>query len=75
MDSGVYLKDLSESKLPGKETGIEIRHTICSICSPRSHCGIDAYVKDGVVIKVEGTKENPNSAGTLCSKGAVSQWA
>ena len=34
-----------------------------------THCGIDAYVKDGVVVKVEGTKENPHSEGTLCSKG------
>lgn len=62
-----------KGKVPGKESGIEIRKTICSICNPHSHCGIDAYVKDGVVIKVEGTKENPHSAGTLCSKGAASR--
>jgi anaerobic selenocysteine-containing dehydrogenase len=62
-----------EGKIPGTETGIEIRKTICSICNPVSHCGIDAYVKDGVVIKVEGTKENPHSAGTLCSKGAANR--
>ncbi len=51
------------------ESGIEVRKTICDICNPQTHCGIDAYVKDGVVIKVEGTKENPHSEGTLCSKG------
>ncbi len=62
-----------KGKLPGKENGIEIRKTICSICNPLSNCGIDAYVKDGMVIKVEGTKENPHSAGTLCSKGAASR--
>jgi len=73
MDLGLNLEGLPDSKLPGEETGIEIRNTICSICSPRSHCGIDAYVKDGVIIKVEGTKENPNNAGTLCSKGAASR--
>jgi anaerobic selenocysteine-containing dehydrogenase len=73
MDSGLNLEGLPGGKLPGVETGIEIRNTICSICSPRSHCGIDAYVKDGVVVKVEGTKENPNNAGTLCSKGAASR--
>jgi anaerobic selenocysteine-containing dehydrogenase len=56
-------------KIPGEETGIEIRKTICSICS--NNCGIDAYVKDGVVIKVEGTAENASSHGTLCSKGAA----
>jgi anaerobic selenocysteine-containing dehydrogenase len=60
---------LIQGKVPGAETGIEVRKTICDICNPRTHCGIDAYVKDGVVVKVEGTKENPHSEGTLCSKG------
>jgi anaerobic selenocysteine-containing dehydrogenase len=60
---------LSRGKVPGAETGIEVRKTICSICNPLSHCGIDAYVKNGVVVKVEGSKENPHSGGTLCSKG------
>jgi len=49
--------------------GTAIRKSICSICNPHSHCGIDAYVKDGVIVKIEGTKENPHSEGTLCSKG------
>jgi anaerobic selenocysteine-containing dehydrogenase len=56
-------------KIPSEETGIEVRKTICDICNPHSHCGIDAYVRDGVVIKIEGTKENPHSEGTLCPKG------
>ena len=64
---------LSEGKVPGAQTGIEVRKTICSICDPLSHCGIDAYIKDGVVVKVEGTKENPHSEGTLCSKGNASR--
>jgi anaerobic selenocysteine-containing dehydrogenase len=58
-----------QGKVPGAETGIEVRKSICSICNPHSHCGIDAYVKDGVIVKVEGTRENPHSEGTLCSKG------
>jgi anaerobic selenocysteine-containing dehydrogenase len=62
-----------EGKLPGAETGIEVKKTICSICNPLSHCGIDAYVKDGVVVKVEGSMENPHNAGTLCAKGAASR--
>lgn len=62
-----------KGKVPTEGSGIEIRKTICSICNPISHCGIDAYVRDGVVIKVEGTKENPHSHGTLCSKGAASR--
>ena len=65
--------ELVQGKVPGADTGIEVRKTICSICDPLSHCGIDAYVKDGVVVKVEGTKENPHSGGTLCSKGNASR--
>ncbi len=62
-----------KGKVPTKESGIEIKKTICSICNPHSHCGIDAYVKDGVMIKVEGSMENANSGGTLCSKGSASR--
>ena len=69
----VDVADLIKAKIPGPETGIEIKKTICSICNPITHCGIDAYVKDGVVIKVEGSRENPHSGGTLCAKGAASR--
>ena len=62
-----------EAKIPGSETGIAIKKTLCSICD--NQCAIDAYVKDGRLIKVEGTEENPVNSGTLCSKGASSkQW-
>ena len=53
--------------------GVEVRKTICSICNPLSHCGLDAHVKDGRVIRVEGTRENPHNGGTLCPKGAASR--
>ena len=72
-DLGYGYQGLNQGKVPGAQTGIEVRKTICSICDPLSHCGIDAYVKDGVVVKVEGTKENPHSEGTLCSKGNASR--
>lgn len=65
MDSYRQLK----AKIPCKETGIEIKRTLCDICSPGVHCGIDAYVKDGKVIKIEGTKEHPMNKGLLCTKG------
>ena len=61
------------AKIPGEDTGISIRKTICSICNPGSHCGIDAYIKDGRVIKVQGTRENPHNMGTLCAKGSASR--
>jgi anaerobic selenocysteine-containing dehydrogenase len=32
-------------------------------------CGIDAYVKDGTLIKVEGMKEHPFSRGVVCPRG------
>jgi anaerobic selenocysteine-containing dehydrogenase len=51
-------------------TGIEIRPTICSICNPGSHCGIDAHVENGRIIKIKGSKQSHN-AGTLCAKGAA----
>jgi len=61
------------AKIPCAETGIEIKKTVCDICAPDHHCGIDAYVKDGKVIKVEGSMEHPYSHGKLCTKGLCSR--
>ena len=64
-----------KGKIPGEATGIEIRKSVCTICDPGTQCGLDCYVKDGRFVKVEGSLENPHSAGTLCSKGAAQrQW-
>ena len=65
--------DLLRGKIPCEETGIEIKKTICSICDPMYCCGMDLYVKDGEIIKVEGMLEHANSRGTLCSKGAATR--
>ena len=35
-----------------KESGIEVKKTCCGICNQYSHCGIDAYVRDGKIIRV-----------------------
>ena len=64
---------MPKGKVAREGNGVEIRQTICAICNPFSHCGVDAYVKDGVIIKVEGTKSHPHSEGTLCSKGAANR--
>ncbi len=65
---------LELNKIPGKETGIEIKKTICAICeSASTSCGVNAYVKQGRVIKVEGMKEFPQNRGTLCAKGNASR--
>lgn len=57
------------AKLPGADSGIEIRKTMCDICTPGPQCGVDAYIKDGVLVKVEGTKGFPSNDGALCAKG------
>ena len=62
---------LLKAKIPCAETGIEIKHTICDICTPGVHCGVDAYVKDGKLLKIEGTKGFPPNKGALCVKGAT----
>ena len=69
------LQRLIKGKIPGEATGIEVRKSVCTICDPTTQCGLDCYVKDGRIIKVEGSLENPHSAGTLCCKGAAQrQW-
>lgn len=63
------LEELIRAKIPCPETGIEVKHTVCAICSPAYNCGINAYVKDGKLLKVEGMDEHPRSRGGLCTKG------
>lgn len=65
------INKLTKAKIPCEGNGIEIKRTLCDICCPGMHCGVDAYVKDGRIIKLEGTKEHPRSHGLLCTKGAA----
>lgn len=55
------------AKIPGADTGIEIRKTVCPICD--KGCGIDAYIKDGKIIKIEGSMDHPVNKGYLCPRG------
>ncbi|HHX50990.1 MAG TPA: molybdopterin-dependent oxidoreductase, partial [Clostridia bacterium] len=64
---------LLQGKIPGFETGIEIKKSICTICDPMTQCGLNVYVKDGEIVKVEGSKEHPANEGTLCAKGAATR--
>lgn len=57
------------NKLPG--AGVEIRRSFCDICAPGPHCGVNAWVKDGEVIKLEGTPAHPSGGGLLCTRGAA----
>ena len=54
----MYTKEeLLRAKIPCQETGIEVKKGMCAICSPGNHCGLDVYVRNGRILKVEGTKE------------------
>ena len=57
------------AKIPGEDTGIVIRSGCCDICAPGPHCGVDAYVKDGIIVKLEGAAGHPTNHGMLCPKG------
>ena len=61
------------AKLPGSDTGIEVRKSVCAICDPMTQCGLDLSVRDGRIVKVEGSRENPHNRGSLCSKGAATR--
>ena len=70
MDS---LEALKKAKIPGPETGIEKKNTVCAICSPAYNCGVCAYVKDGKMddyLKMAASlKESLGKAkGFICSE-------
>jgi anaerobic selenocysteine-containing dehydrogenase len=45
----------------------------CILCI--NSCGINAYVEDGKLVKVDGMKEHPISEGALCPRGyALPEW-
>lgn len=64
-------EELLRAKIPCPETGIEIKKSMCCICA--NYCGLSLSVKDGVIIKTEGNKENPHNCGALCAKGAATR--
>lgn len=73
---GTLLTELEEkirAKIPGEDTGIEIKKSICSICTPSFHCGLQCYVKDGTIIRVEGDPDHPYSHGKICTKGSATR--
>lgn len=61
------------AKLPGEDTGIYTRNSFCDVCAPGPHCGVTCYVKDGKIIKVEGTDGHPTNHGLLCPKGQANR--
>ena len=61
------------AKIPGEDTGIITRNSFCDVCAPGPHCGVTCYVKDGKIIKVEGTDGHPTNHGLLCPKGQANR--
>ena len=63
-------QELKLAMIPGEETGITVKRTICGFCGEQ--CIVDAYMKDGKIIKVEGSNDlAAANQGTLCVKGAA----
>lgn len=48
-----------------------VKHSICDICTPGVHCGVNVIVEDGKIQRIEGREDFPPNFGTLCVKGAV----
>ena len=67
-----HAERLLAAKIPSPDTGIEVHRTICAICEgPATSCGVEAFVKNGRMVRIQGDKRHPNSGGTLCSKGSA----
>ncbi len=49
--------------------GLERKTAICGLCG--KSCLMNAYMKNGRLIKVEGNRSLPHASGHLCSKGAA----
>lgn len=63
------MKETEQQEAPAEETddGLVKMRTSCHGCI--QVCPAIAYLKDGVVVKLEGDKEAPVSRGSLCIKG------
>ncbi|NQT47551.1 MAG: molybdopterin-dependent oxidoreductase [Chloroflexi bacterium] len=48
------------------DTGTRVVKTACEMCW--KSCGLDVYVEDGKIVKVEGTSDHPFSRGHICVK-------
>jgi len=57
------------------ESGEKMIPAFCSLCGPTMGCGLNCYVKDGRLVRVEGMKESPGNKGKLCPRAFASmQW-
>jgi anaerobic selenocysteine-containing dehydrogenase len=71
------MEDLAEMSktVPADNSKERMVRTFCSMCGPGTGCGLNCYVRDGRLVKVEGMKEAPANKGKLCPKAFASmQW-
>ncbi len=65
------LKNLSPSEAEAMSRAMgkyEVKYTASATCP--SECGLEVWVKDGVIRKLYGNKEVPMNDGTICAKEA-----
>ena len=71
------MNSLDQEKQTGLEgnAGEKVIRTFCSLCGPMMGCGLNCYVRDGRLVRIEGMKESPVNNGKLCPKAYASmQW-
>ena len=57
------------------QTGTRVVPTFCALCGPQVGCGVNCFVENGRLVRVEGMKESPLNRGKLCPRAFVSaQW-
>lgn len=49
--------------------GGEWKKVVCRGCGNKAWCTLEIFIKDGVVIKVQGDPENPFNQGKACARG------
>jgi len=63
------------SASPGDAVADKVVPTFCAMCGPSMGCGVNAIVRDGKFVRVEGRKDAPLNRGKLCAKAhAAPQW-
>ncbi len=69
-----HIRKVTESAR-AKDKEEHMVRTFCSLCGPMMCCGLNCYVRDGKLVRVEGMKESPINKGKLCAKAyASAQW-
>jgi formate dehydrogenase major subunit len=66
---GPAISRRSRELAPRTRSADKIVKSVCPYCAVG--CGQDIYVKDGMILDIEGDPDSPISRGCLCPKGAA----